>query len=209
MSGNERRPPVLLVHGLWDSSARIEPMVQGLQLRGIRELWSFDLEPADGRAPIPELARQVQAQVDALLERHACERVDLVGFSMGALASRYYLQRCGGRERVRRFVSISGPHAGTWTAYALPFAGVRQMRPGSGLLRDLDADPDPWGEVEVHCIYTSLDLMIFPPESSILRGARATHRLRVPLHRWMIHDAGVLDLVARTLTCSPAAAPAT
>jgi triacylglycerol lipase len=199
-----------LVHGLWDSRARIEPMARGLGSRGIRELQSFDLEPADGRAPIPELARQVQIQVDALLQRHACRRIDLVGFSMGALASRYYVQRCGGRERVRRFISISGPHAGTWTAYALPFAGVRQMRPGSGLLRDLDADRDPWGEVEVHCIYSSLDLMIRPATSSVLRGAHATHCLRVPLHRWMIHDPGVLDLVARTLlACSHAGPPAT
>jgi triacylglycerol lipase len=185
-------------------------MARGLGARGIRALQSFDLDPADGRAPIPELARQVQIQVDAMLQRYGCPRIDLVGFSMGALASRYYLQRCGGRERVRRFVSISGPHAGTWTAYALPFAGVRQMRPGSELLRGLDADADPWGEVEVHCVYTSLDLMIRPPTSSILRGARATHCVRVPLHRWMIHDSAVLDLVARTLlACSHAGPPAT
>jgi triacylglycerol lipase len=198
------------VHGIWDSSARIEPMARGLGARGIRAVQCFDLEPADGRATIPELARQVQREVDALLERHACRQVDLVGFSMGALASRYYVQRCGGRERVRRFVSISGPHAGTWIAYALPFAGVRQMRPGSALLRDLDADPDPWGEVEVHCIYTELDLMIRPPGSSVLRGAHATHCLRVPLHRWMIRDPGVLDLVAGALlTCSGTAPPAT
>ena len=190
---------MLVVHGLWDSLTRIDPMLRGLAQRGIREPSSFDLEPADGRAPIPELARQVQIHADVLLERSQARRIDLIGFSMGALASRYYLQRCGGRDRVRRFISISGPHAGTWTAYALPFAGVRQMRPGSSLLRDLDADPDPWGEVEVHCLYTSLDLMIVPATSSVLRGARATHCVRVPLHRWMISDPGVLDLVARCL----------
>lgn len=193
------QPPVLVVHGLWDSQARIDPMLRGLVARGVRALASFDLEPADGRAPIPELARQVQLQADALRERYACRLIDLVGFSMGALASRYYLQRCGGRDGVRRFISISGPHAGTWTAYALPFAGVRQMRPGSDLLRDLEADADPWGDVEVHCLYTSWDLMIVPATSSVLSGARATHRLRVPLHRWMITDPGVLDLVARSL----------
>lgn len=174
-------------------------MLRGLSERGLGHVQGFDLKPADGSASIPELANQVKAQVDALREAHDCTRVDLVGFSMGALASRYYLQRCGGREHVRRFISISGPHAGTWTAYALPFEGVRQMRPGSALLRDLDADADPFGEVEVHCLYTILDLMIVPATSSVLRGARSIHRLRVPLHRWMIHDRRVLDLVARTL----------
>ena len=191
--------PVLLVHGLWDSRLRIAPMARGLAARGVAHVHSFDLEPSSGRAPIAELARQVKREADALLERHRVPRIDLVGFSMGALASRYYVQRLAGRHHVRRFVSISGPHAGTWTAYALPFEGVRQMRPGSAFLRDLDADPDPFGDVEVHCIYTSLDLMIVPQESSVLRGAHAVHRLRVPMHRFMIHDAGVLDLVASTL----------
>ena len=179
--------------------ARIDPMLRGLRARGLKDVSSFDLRPADGRAPIPELANQVKSQVDALIEKHGCERIDLVGFSMGALASRYYVQRCGGRDRIRRFISISGPHAGTWVAYALPFEGVRQMRPGSSLLRELDADEDPFGEVEVHCLYTILDLMIVPAISSVLRGARSIHRLRVPIHRWMIHDPGVLDLVARLL----------
>jgi len=191
--------PVLVVHGLWDSRARIEPLVRGLRQRGIPDVSSFDLEPNTGRAPIAELGRQVQAQVDALRARRACERVDLVGFSMGALASRYYVQRCGGQARVRRFVSISGPHNGTWTAFALPFEGVRQMRPGSALLRELAADVDPFGAVEVHCIYTILDLMVVPASSSVLRGAHSVHRLRVPIHRWMLSDRGVLDLVARLL----------
>lgn len=191
--------PVLVVHGLWDSKARIEPLVRGLRARGVEHVASFDLKPNTGQAPIPELARQVQMEADALRDQHACERIDLVGFSMGALASRYYLQRCTGRLHVRRFVSISGPHAGTLTAFALPFEGVRQMRPGSALLRELDADPDPFGEVEVHCVYTSLDLMIVPATSSILRGAKSVHRLRVPIHRWMLHDRAVLDLVAGKL----------
>ena len=193
------QPPVLVVHGLWDSRLRIEPMTRGLHARGIERVHSFDLRPSDGRAPIAELARQIRAQADLLRRDPPAKQIDVVGFSMGALAARYYLQRCGGREHVRRFISISGPHAGTWTAYALPHAGIRQMRPGSALLRDLDADLAPFGDVEVHCIYTSLDLMILPATSSVLRGARAIHRLRIPLHRWMIHHPSVLDLIAQTL----------
>jgi triacylglycerol lipase len=82
------------------------------------------------------------------------------------------------------------------TAHALRFAGVR---PGSALLRDLASDPDPWGPVEVHCLYSRYDLMIVPPRSSVLRAARSTHELGVPLHRMMIDDGRVFDLVARAL----------
>lgn len=195
--------PVLVVHGLWDSRERIEPLTRGLRERGIERVHSFDLLPSDGRAPIAQLARQVADHAAALRRETGSARFDLVGFSMGALASRFYLQRLGGREHVRRFVSVSGPHAGTWTAFALPFAGLRDMRPDSALLRELASDDDPFGDVEVCCLYTPYDLMIVPAMSSVLPGARSVHRLPIALHRWMMRDPRVLDLIAETLMATP------
>ena len=66
---------------------------------------------------------------------------------------------------MRRFISISGPHKGTLAAYALPLAGLHDMRPGSALIRDLEGDRDAFGSVEVHCLYTPYDLMIVPATS--------------------------------------------
>jgi pimeloyl-ACP methyl ester carboxylesterase len=91
--------PVLLVHGLWDSAARLAPLVRGLAARGVEPLATVDLRPNDGRAPIAALGEQVCARADAVRAEHGCERIDLVGFSMGALACRYYLQRCGSGKR--------------------------------------------------------------------------------------------------------------
>jgi len=162
---------------------------------------AIDLLPNDGRAIVPVLAAQVAHAVDEAIASIDGDdpRVDVVGFSMGALVTRYYLQRGGGKSRVRRFVSISGPHAGTINALALPFAGVRQMRPGSELLRDLASDPDPWGPVEVHTVWTPYDLMILPARSSKLPGARSERVIPVKMHRWMITDPRVLDHVASLL----------
>jgi triacylglycerol lipase len=174
-------------------------ILRGLRARGIQHIHGFDLRPSDGRVPISELARQVAEHADALRRESDAQSIDILGFSMGALATRCYLQQAGGRQHVRRFISISGPHAGTWTAFGLPFAGVRDMRPQSALLRALEADIDPFGAVEVHCIYTPFDLMIVPATSSVLRGAHSVHRLPVALHRWMIRDPRVLDLVAQLL----------
>jgi hypothetical protein len=41
--------------------------------------------------------------------------------------------------------------------------------------------------------------MIVPPESSVLAGAHSVHRVAVPVHRWMVRDRRVLDLVAQLL----------
>jgi triacylglycerol lipase len=194
--GSDR--PVVLVHGIWDSSSRLEPLRAGLSARGITNATAIDLRPNDGRALIPVLAAQVAHAVDSASDRD--DRVDLVGFSMGALVSRWYVQRGGGRARIRRFISISGPQHGTLNAYALPLAGVRQMRPDSELLRDLASDADPWGPVEVHTLWTPYDLMIVPARSSQLAGARSDQRVPVGLHRWMLSDPRVLDRVAELLS---------
>jgi triacylglycerol lipase len=190
---------VLLVHGLWDTADRVGPLADGLRDRGFERVYCMSM-PSLGRAPIPDLGERVHAAADQLLTECGSERIDLIGFSMGALAARYYVQRRGGRDRVRRFVSISGPHHGTMTAYSLPFAGVRQMRPGSPLIMDLGSDADPWGDVEVHCIYTPYDLMIVPATSSVLAGAKSVHRVPVAVHRWMVSDARVHALVAGLLS---------
>jgi triacylglycerol lipase len=191
--------PILLVHGIWDSSSRLAPLKAGLESRGVGPVHAMDLVPNDGRERLATLGLRVAEEAAALAAREGASRVDVVGFSMGALVARWYIQRGGGKERVRRFVSISGPHAGTLTAYALPFAGVRDMRPGSSFLSDLATDADPFGAVEVHCLYTPFDLMIVPAKSSVLSGAQSTRTFSVPMHRFMISDARVLDHVARTL----------
>ncbi|MBX7196799.1 MAG: lipase [Sandaracinaceae bacterium] len=198
-------PPVLLVHGIWDTGAELATLRRVIEARG-REVDTIDLVPNDGRAPIRALAAQVAERVEVLRARSRSARVDLVGFSMGALVSRTYIQRHGGRETVRRFVSISGPHAGTLDAHVLPFEGARDMRPGSELLRDLASDADPWGEVEVHVLYTPLDLMIVPPRSSELAGARSTTRLALPLHRLMILAPRATRVVADLLSADAAGA---
>jgi triacylglycerol lipase len=191
--------PALLVHGIWNSGEHFARMRATLDAAGIGPTLAIDLAPNDGRAPVATLAAQVDAAAHRLAREAGPSRIDVIGFSMGALVARYWIQRLGGRARVRRFVSISGPHAGTANAYALPLAGVREMRPGSALLTDLARDTDPWGEVEVHCFWTPFDLMIVPARSAILPGARTVQRFSVAMHRWMLTDARVITAVRDVL----------
>jgi len=126
-----------------------------------------------------------------------------VGFSMGALVARTYLQERQGHEHVHTFVSIAGPHHGTRLAYALPFPGVRQMRPRSPLIARLGGDVSRLATVRVHCLYTPHDAVIVPPESGVLLGAHSVHRLSVRAHHHLLRDRGVHDLVAALLRGDP------
>ena len=200
----EQRVPVLLVHGIDDDASAFDVMRARLAQEGWAHVHALSLVPNDGSESVPALARQVAREVEVLRSRTGARRVDVVGFSMGALVTRCWLQLQGGRLVVRRYISISGPHAGTQLAWLRRGKGVRQMRPRSRLLRYLDSEQRPWGEVEVHSFWTPWDLTIFPASSSRLQGA-SERTFPVLLHPWMITDGRVIDAVVEVLG-SPAVA---
>lgn len=192
----ENRNPVLLVHGFLDTQSVFQPMTRFLECKG----WSvhtLNLIPNDGRKSLPELAQQVQVYVDEHLGADA--KFDLVGFSMGGLVTRYYLQRLGGNERVERYVSISAPNNGTLTAYGVPLPGIRQMRPHSDFLTDLNRDVAiALEKVRVTWMWTPYDVMILPAHSTRLPIGREV-KLAIALHPWMLRDQRVFHALEQTL----------
>jgi triacylglycerol lipase len=186
---------VVLVHGIWDTSRVFAPMAKWLEGRGFRAL-AVDLRPSDGAVGLNKLAEQLAEFVER--ELAPGESFDLVGFSMGGLVSRYYLQRLGGAQRVGRFITISAPHRGTYWAYTARSAGSRQMRPGSAFLADLDRDLRSLEQVRVASIWTPLDLMIVPAGSSRL-GVGEEFQVAVALHAWMVRSRRCWEVLGRLL----------
>jgi triacylglycerol lipase len=178
--GAAPRPPVLLIHGMKDDARKMEPLARYLRAHG-REVYTTSLRPSLGQVGLDELAGQLDAYVRETFP--AGERFDLVGYSMGGLVSRYYVQRLGGLERVHRFVTVSTPHQGSVLAWLVPNPGGRQMRPGSAFLRDLERDADQLQRVGLTCLWTPMDLIVVPARNSLLPGAesRPLHCLAHPL----------------------------
>jgi triacylglycerol lipase len=170
-------------------------MGRWLEERGYRAL-AVDLKPSDGSVGLEKLAEQLREFVEVQL---AGESFDLVGFSMGGLVSRYYVQRLGGVERVGRLITISSPHRGTYWAYTAGNPGSLQMRPGSQFLVDLDRDMQSLERVKVVSIWTPLDLMIVPAGSSRL-GVGVKFPVAIGLHAWMGKSARCFEVVGRLLS---------
>lgn len=134
-----------------------------------RTVFAPTLSRCTGMIPIEELAQQLAA----FTEQHVPGgKFDLVGFSMGGLVSRYYIQRLGGAKRVEHFVTMATPHQGTTMAFLHPGAGVRQMRPRSPFLRDLERDAHVLKKVKFTSFYTPLDTVVIPARSSAMPQAR-------------------------------------
>jgi triacylglycerol lipase len=190
------RTPVVLVHGIDDTRAIFSRLQPHLERSGLA-VHSLDLVPSDGQAGLAELAGQLDTYVRKTFP--AGEAIDLVGFSMGGLVSRYYIQRRGGRDRVRKFVTIGTPHNGTWTAYLRSNPGARDMRPGSAFLADLNGDIRVLELVSLVSIWTPFDLMIMPATSSRVRVGRSI-AVRTPAHPLLVRDRRVLELVRGILS---------
>jgi triacylglycerol lipase len=184
---------VVLVHGIWDTSQVFARMARWLEGRGFRTL-AVDLAPSDGAVGLEELAGQLRAFVGR--ELAPGETFDLIGFSMGGLVSRYFVQRLGGAERVGRLITISTPHRGTYWAYGNGNVGSRQMRPGSKFLAELNRDIENLERVRMVSIWTPLDLMILPAWSSRLGE---DFPVLVGLHAWMVRSRRCFKVVGRVL----------
>ncbi|MEN8447514.1 MAG: alpha/beta fold hydrolase [Cyanobacteria bacterium J06555_13] len=190
------RRPVVLVHGIWNTAGIFTFLQQYLESAGW-PVYALSMTPNNGDAPIEVLAQQVADFVETSLG--PVTSFDLVGFSMGGLTSRYYLQRLGGLGRVGTFVAVCAPHRGTALAFGSDRPGVCQMRPNSAFLADLNRDIHRLNEIRVFSFWTLLDTLILPPWSGRLPLGDA-QRLNVSSHNRMIQDERGLRAIAQALS---------
>lgn len=190
-----QRNPVVLVHGITDTEAVFDEMAIFLGIQGW-DVYSLNLVPNNGAVGLDILAQQL---ADYINSRFAPEQtIDIVGFSMGGIVSRYYIQRLGGINRVQRFITISSPHNGTIVAYASNYPGCVQMRPNSEFINDLNADVQILQQLNFTSIWTNYDLMILPASSSKMPLGKEVI-IPVLLHSWMLTDARCIFEVAKVL----------
>jgi triacylglycerol lipase len=183
---------VVLVHGILDTGKVFRSLSDALTERGA-ECLTPSLTPNDGRDGLEVLAGQLAGIVDSAWGPDA--PIDLIGFSMGGLIARYYLQELGGHRRTRRFFAISAPFGGSlWSRLHWGF-GVSQMRPGSPFLAQLEQSAALLEGMELHSYWTPFDLVIIPPTSSVWDRAENT-RVLAPCHPCMLWSRTLREHIA-------------
>ena len=160
--------PVVLVHGLGGDVSNMTAIEAALRRRGRRTI-SVAL-PRNGFTDISASADAVDRAIDS-------DVVDLVGYSLGGVVVRAWIDAYDGGDRARHVVTLAAPHHGAQladTVAALDPSSCAevcaQLRPGSAFLRALNVDETPDGP-SYTSIWTALDTTVTPPESSVLDGA--------------------------------------
>ncbi len=192
-------PPLVLVHGLWDTPRLFHRLKQSLGDRR-SPLLIPHLPHGLGTTPISELAARLGSHIEATFGPDT--PIDLLGFSMGGVIGRTWIQLQGGYRRTRRFISVGSPQQGTLTAQPWPrwlLASIADMKVGSPLLRQLNHDVERLQGVECCSYYCAPDLMVLPGWRAVL--PLGPHRLLPVLtHQQLIHHpAALAPLVAELL----------
>ena len=187
---------LVLVHGLWDDPSIFNRLISSLD----QDSWIIftpHLPHEGGNISLMNLSYELNRQI---VDRFGTETsIDLLGFSMGGLICRSWLQNLRGDLRTSSFISVGSPHLGTYTAQFVPsciLPGVAEMKRGSPLLRELNDDLFSMGNVRCFSFFDYLDLMVIPGWDAVLPlGEKKS--LCVPSHRGLIsHPVALKALIS-------------
>jgi triacylglycerol lipase len=181
--------PVVLTPGYMDDANKLAWTASFFRRNGLHTV-VISPQPSDASVGIDALAEKLAAEIER--ELGPDQPFDFLGFSMGGLIGRYYLQHLGGDARVQRLVTVATPHRGTLTARLLPQRpALAQMYPDSDFLTDLNRDLTPLTQRDFMAFWTPFDLSVTPSYNCYLPELPAT-RLYSPFHATLLHDPVVM-----------------
>tara|TARA_Y100001968_G_scaffold3728_1_gene3270 strand:+ start:21735 stop:22340 length:606 start_codon:yes stop_codon:yes gene_type:complete len=187
---------IVLVHGLWDTPRIFNQLARELEEKGFIVLTPH-LPHKLGRVPIGDLAQML----DTFILKEIGEEtvIDLLGFSMGGLIARVWLQDLSGAKRTNKFISLGSPHKGTYTAQLVPsalFPGIGQMKRGSLFLQRLNWNSTSLNIVKCISFFCFFDLMVFPGWEAVL-PVGASFQIPVLTHKGLISNLKGIDIIVR------------
>jgi triacylglycerol lipase len=153
------------------------------------------LTPNFGIASLPELTSKVEHYIQEHIPENSS--VHLIGYSMGGLICRHFLQQQNELQRYLSLTTLATPHNGSLHAWLLPLPGLLDMRQQSEFIAELEENDH---RIAQHCrplsLWTPLDLMILPQNSSVWHIAE-NEQMLVSMHPNMIRAPKVLDRVTK------------
>jgi pimeloyl-ACP methyl ester carboxylesterase len=166
----------LILDGIWGRPRRWEPLRRALESRvGPAEIFHYD---SSGMHRFEKLAVKLIDRIRAI-----DGPVNLIGFSMGGLVCRTACLLAPDLP-VRRAAFLNTPHSGSILAFLAPLPGIRDLCPGSPLLRKLEQQP--W-TIPTLIVWNRFDTAVVPGRNTRWKIESASETpCTVPLHVWPI-----------------------
>jgi len=189
-----KRNPIILIHGLWNTADIFSSITSKLDEIGI-EYFAPTLQHKYGMTSIVSLTNLLN---DLILEKYGYEKeLDILGFSMGGIIGRYWINKLNGYKRTRRFITIGSPHKGTIVSQLVPkypFRGISEMKINSFLLRDLSRSDYLLRGITCISFFTYWDLMVFPGWRANLNSGEKIS-LKIYKHKNLVRNPDAVDKI--------------
>ena len=190
--------PIILIHGLWNTSAIFNNLFRKFDYYDL-EYYAPTLDHYFGRTSIIDLAESLDALITKKYGNET--EIDILGFSMGGIIARYWINKFNGYLKTKRFFSIGSPHRGTLTAQLVPknlFKGISEMKIGSSLLKELSEYDYLLKEIDCISFYTKWDFMVFPGWRANLPVGRK-YSLNVYKHKNLVRNPVAIDEIVNSI----------
>tara|TARA_B100001029_G_scaffold8481_1_gene5936 strand:+ start:143 stop:736 length:594 start_codon:yes stop_codon:yes gene_type:complete len=193
-----QRNPIILIHGLWNTSDIFSSITSKLDQIGI-EYFAPTLKHEYGMTSIVELTNLLN---DLILEKYGLEKeLDILGFSMGGIIGRYWIKKFNGYKRTRKFITVGSPHNGTLASQLVPkypFTGISEMKINSFLLRELSKYDYLLKGINCISFFTYWDLMVFPGWRANLNSGEKIS-LKIYKHKNLVQNPEAVERIIETL----------
>ena len=193
-----QRNPIILIHGLWNTSDIFSSITSKLDQIGI-EYFAPTLKHEYGMTSIVELTNLLN---DLILEKYGLEKeLDILGFSMGGIIGRYWIKKFNGYKRTRKFITVGSPHNGTLASQLVPkypFTGISEMKINSFLLRELSKYDYLLKGINCISFFTYWDLMVFPGWRANLNSGEKIS-LKIYKHKNLVQSPEAVERIIERL----------
>lgn len=105
--------PVVLVHGMMVKDFSLWPAFRGITDFLRKQNVTVYVSHQDGLGTIAHNAAQLKEEIEAILKKECCDKVNLIAHSKGGLDSRYMISQLNMGDHVASLTTLSTPHHGS------------------------------------------------------------------------------------------------
>jgi len=182
--------PILFIHGFGGGKYEYKPVIKFLNNNGDHKCYEFVYKEKFGQSSLKIIAEHLHKYV---AEHIAEPKLDIVAISQGGIIARYYISNYSDKK-IDKCVTLCTPHSGSLVAYFGFLPGIKELRPGSQLLKNLDTK-----KAEYYAVYNPFDLFVFPGWKAKLNCAKENKKIYSALHQFTFWNKRTLNFILSAL----------
>jgi len=182
--------PILFIHGFGGSEYEYKPIIKFLKNHGNPNCYRFIYKEKFGQSSIKLIAEHLH---EYIVKNVSEAEIDVIALSQGGIIARYYIAHYSDKK-INKCITICTPHSGSLVAYLGFLPGMKELRPNSSLLKDLDID-----RAEYYAVYNPLDLFVVPGWSAKLEFAKENKKVYSLLHPLTFWNKNTLNFILSIL----------